>query len=199
MNILFSDEKIFDLNGICNSQNKRLWCANRAEANKSGGMHKETKFPSKVMVWLDACSKGLSPLLIFDKGTVDHKKYIQKVLPIALEYGNKVFGDDWAFQQDLATCHAHKLTQQWCNDNFPSFFDKDHWHANSPDLNPLDYSIWNEFANAIKWDKVTSKKALIQELKLAVKRIPFNVVFESCKSWTNRLYRLSKINYAYLK
>ena len=198
MRILFSDEKIFDTNGICNSQNERLWCINREEANKNGGTHKEKKFPPKVMVWLGACSKGLSPLVIFDKGTIDHKKYIKNVLPVALKYGNEAFGNDWTFQQDGATPHTADKTQQWCSENFPSFIDKDHWHANSPDLNPLDYSIWNEFANSIKWDKVTSKKTLIHEIKLAAKRIPLSVVFESCKTWTNRLYRLSKTNYAYL-
>ncbi|CAF1185755.1 unnamed protein product [Didymodactylos carnosus] len=83
--------------------------------------------------------------------------------------------------------HTHDLTQQWCKDNFPAFIDKDHWPPNSPDLNPLDYSIWDEFVNVINWDKVKSKATLIQELKRAVKNIREEVVFESCNSWTNRL------------
>ena len=62
-------------------------------------------------------------------------------------------------------------TQEWCRMNFPSFIDKDHWPPNSPDLNPLDYSIWDEFAQQINWAKVKSKKTLIDELKRSVKRI----------------------------
>jgi hypothetical protein len=46
---------------------------------------------------------------------------------------------------------------------FPSFIDKDHWPPNSPDLNPLDYSIWDKFVHAIDWEKVTFKKTLIEE------------------------------------
>ncbi|CAF4754971.1 unnamed protein product, partial [Rotaria socialis] len=61
------------------------------------------------------------------------------VLPVALKYGNELFGNDWIFQQDNATPHTHILTQQWCQEHFPTFIDKDHWPPNSPDLNPLDY------------------------------------------------------------
>jgi hypothetical protein len=36
------------------------------------------------MVWLSVCSTGISPLVIFDEGTVDHAGYIKEVLPVAL-------------------------------------------------------------------------------------------------------------------
>ena len=87
------------------------------------------------------------------------------MLPVALKYGNEMFGDDWTFQQDGATSHMHHLTQQWCHDNFPSFIDKNHRPPNSPDLNPLDYSIWDELVHQMKWNKIKSKLTLIQELK----------------------------------
>ena len=74
------------------------------------------------MVWLGACSKGITPLVILDEGIVDHTVYIKKVLPVALKYGNETFGHDWVFQQDGAKPHSHQLsTQQRCRDNFPSF------------------------------------------------------------------------------
>ena len=198
LKFLFSDEKMFDLDGMYNAQNDRVWAVDRAEADKKGGVKQKRKFPQKVMVWLGACSKGVTPLVILDKGTVNHERYIKDVLPVALKYGNDVFGVDWTFQQDGATAHTHALTQQWCEDNFPSFLDKDHWPPNSPDLNPLDYSIWDEFVHQMDWNKVKSKQTLIDELKRAVKKIRATVVFESCYSWTNRLYRLSENDFNYL-
>ncbi|CAF3930185.1 unnamed protein product [Rotaria sp. Silwood2] len=199
LKILFSDEKMFDIDGVYNTQNDRIWAVNRDEANQKGGVHQKKKFPEKVMVWLGVCSKGVSPLVIFEQGTVDHDRYIKEVLPVALKYGNHVFGNDWAFQQNGARPHTHRLTQQWCHDNFPAFIDKDHWPPNSPDLNPLDYCIWDEFVKTINWNKVTSKATMIQELKKAVKKIRKNVVFESCASWTKRLYRMSQNNGDYLR
>ena len=148
------------------------------------------------MIWLGGCSKGLAPLVILDEGTVDHTVYVEKVLPVAFKYGNQVFGSDWIFQQDGARPHPHHLTQQWCRDNFPSFIDdKDHWPPNSPDLNPLDYSIWNELVDTINWDKVKSKTTLIQQLKSSFKKIRESIVFES---WPNRLYRISQDDGNYL-
>ncbi|CAF1508948.1 unnamed protein product [Adineta ricciae] len=198
MKILFSDEKMFDIDGVYNAQNDRVWAADREEADRNGGKKQKRKFPQKVMVWLGVCSKGVTPLVILDKGSVDHERYIKEVLPVALKYGNKIFGDDWIYQQDGATAHTHDLTQKWCKDNFPSFLDKGHWPPNSPDLNPLDYSIWDEFVQQMNWDNVQSKKTLINELKRAVKRIRETVIFESCKSWTNRLYRLKGNDFEYL-
>lgn len=189
---------MFDLDGMYNAQNDRVWALDREDADKKGGIKKKRKFPTKVMVWLGACSKGLTPLVILDEGTVNHQRYIDEVLPVALKYGNSVFGDDWTFQQDGARPHTHHLSQEWCRANFPSIIDKDHWPPNSPDLNPLDYSIWDEFAQQMNWSNVQSKKTLIEELKRAVKRIRQSIVLESCKSWTNRLYRLSSKGGNYL-
>ena len=199
MRILFSDEKFFDIDGVCNSQNDRVWAVDRADADKKGGIKRRRKFPQKVMVWLDACSKGITPLVILDEDTVDHTVYIRKVLPVALKYVNGTFGCDWVFQKDGATPHSHHSTQQWCRDNFPSFIDNDCWPPNSPDLNPLDYSIWDELVNTINWNKVKSKTTLIQQLRSSFKNILESVVFESCASWTNRLYRMSQNDGNYLR
>ena len=112
--ILFSDEKFFDIDDIYNFKNDRMWAVDRADADKKDGIKQRRKFPWKVMVWLGACFKGITPLVILDEGTVDHTVYIKKVLPVALKYGNETFGRDWVFQQDGTKPHSHYLTQQWC-------------------------------------------------------------------------------------
>ena len=57
MKILFSDGKLFDIDGIYNSQNNRIWTGSRVEADKRDGVKQNRKFPQKVMVWLAVCSK----------------------------------------------------------------------------------------------------------------------------------------------
>ena len=109
------------------------------------------------MMWLGVCSRSITSLAILDEGTIDHSCYIKNVLPVALSYGNEVFGDNWIFQQDGENPRRHHLTQEWCRNNFPSLIDKDHWPPNSPNLNPLDYSIWDGLINIIDWNKVQSK------------------------------------------
>ena len=59
------------------------------------------------MVRVDVCSTNITLLAILDEGPVDHVCYIERVLPAALKYGNKVFGNEWVFQQDSAKPHQH--------------------------------------------------------------------------------------------
>ncbi|CAF1595824.1 unnamed protein product [Rotaria magnacalcarata] len=151
------------------------------------------------MVWLAVCSKSVSPLVIFEDRTVDHDRYIKEVLPVALKFGHHTFGADWTFQQDGAKPHIHAKSQEWREKHFPCFIDKDHWPPSSPDLNPLDYCIWDELTHQVNWDAVTSKTTLINEVKRAVRKVSLDVVFESYSSWTNRLYRLSQVKGNYLR
>ena len=60
------------------------------------------------MAWLSVCSKGVTPLIIFDEGALDHKRYIRKVLPVTKKYGDKVFGHDWTYQKDGARPRIHQ-------------------------------------------------------------------------------------------
>ncbi len=46
-------------------------------------------------------------------------------------------GANYVLQQDGAPCHTSKKTLKWLVENKLKF-----WPPNSPDLNPLDYSIW---------------------------------------------------------
>ena len=54
-------------------------------------------------------------LVLFEKGTLDHHRYIKEVLPVTLRYGNSKFGNNWTFQQDNETPHIHQETQEWCS------------------------------------------------------------------------------------
>ena len=85
--------KMFDIDGIYNSQNDRVWAASRVDANKKGDVKEKRKFPKKVMVWLAVCSEGVSPIVILEEGMLDHRRYIQEILPVAVKYGNDVFGN----------------------------------------------------------------------------------------------------------
>ena len=50
LRILFSDEKMFDLDSMYNAQNDRIWTVNREETDKRDGVQQKRKFPQKVMV-----------------------------------------------------------------------------------------------------------------------------------------------------
>jgi inhibitor of nuclear factor kappa-B kinase subunit alpha len=150
------------------------------------------------MVWLGASAKGLTKLIIFENGTVNTDVYIDQVLPIAKKFGDTYLGNDWIFQQDGASCHTSKRSIEWIEANIPRYIPKTRWPANSPDLNPLDYSVWNELVRAMNWKKVTNKAALKKEILLGIKRVPKEKIVQSCLSWSRRLYRMNLLDGEYL-
>ena len=158
-----------------------------------GGLRRKREFPQRVMVWLGVYSKGVSSSVIFESDMLDHDRYIKEVLPVALKYDNNMFGDDWTFQQDGAKPHIHEKPQEWCAKNFSLFIDRDHWPPNSPDLNPLDYCVWNENAQVKHSDIEKDTHCTVKTCRQR------DVVFESCLSWTNRLHRMSQDKGNYLK
>ena len=77
----------------------------------------------------------------------------------------KLFGVRFgAFQQDSAPAHKAKITQEWCEENLPDFIPWTLWPPSSPDLNPLDYSIWGILetrVNAKRHNSIESLKATL--------------------------------------
>ena len=64
--------KYFNIDGVYNSQNDRMWAVNCADADEKSGIKQRRKHPEQVMEWLGVCSKGITPLVISNEGTVDH-------------------------------------------------------------------------------------------------------------------------------
>ena len=52
--------------------------------------------------------------------------------------------DDYYLQEDGATCHTSHETSAYHERNAIPYIKKDDWPPNSPDLNPMDYCIWNQ-------------------------------------------------------
>ena len=49
LRFLFSDDKMFDIDGVYNSQNERVWVPSRADADAKGGIKQIQKFSKKVV------------------------------------------------------------------------------------------------------------------------------------------------------
>ena len=110
-----------------------------------------------------------------------------------------MLGNNWTYQQDGAQPHAHHLSQKWCAEHFPAFIPKNRWPPNSPDLCPLDYSLWNELAKAINWNRATTKVILIEEIKRAVKKVEQEKILNSLLDFTVRLRLIKKNGGDYIR
>ena len=95
---LFSDEKYFDIDGIYNKQDDRIYAATHEEADKKGGIHRKTQHPAQTMVWLGVCYQEVTRPVIIGNGSINTDRYIEEILPIALEDDKKLLGNDFIFQ-----------------------------------------------------------------------------------------------------
>ena len=147
--MVFVDEKIFTKNGYFNPKNDVVWADSRSDANERGGIHEKEKYSISVMVALDATWNGLTEPYFFDQNEwLNGTTYHENLLPFYKEEGDRLFDhQNWGFQQDGATSHTDWRAQVWCKKHFKFFIPKEKWLPSSPELNPLDYSIWDRISS----------------------------------------------------
>ena len=94
------------------------------------------------------------------------------MLPIVSRDGRRLIGTNFIFQQDGASCHTSEKTINQLKQNLGiSYIGPDKWPPNSPDLNPLDYFVWNEIENRMKSKKFNDRDGLIKNIKETVNEI----------------------------
>ena len=89
---------------------------------------------------------------------------LQNMLP---EMHNMSGEAGFIFQQDGARCHTSRQSIAFLHDNVPELVEPDMWPPNSPDLNPLDYCIWDLLQEMV-WHNRTIRN--LDELKAEITR-----------------------------
>lgn len=139
-NILFSDEKLFTIQQAFNRQNDRIW--SKRAPPKEKRVHQREMKPKSVMVWGAVGHNIKSPLVFVPQGLkinqIIYRNMLRKEVRPWMKKEKLVF----TLQQDGASSHTANETQAWCERNFDDYIKKNEWPPSSPDLTPLDYSIW---------------------------------------------------------
>ena len=159
-NRIFSDKKKFDVEQYFNAQNDRVWTKDGEV--KSGGSHQKTGIYS-VMVWAAVTANGRSPLVFVDQGIeLKEENYQTDILEGSLLIWTQGHFKkrQWSFQQDSAPSHRAKKTQEWLSANVPQFISKEEWPPSSPELNPLDFSIWSILESKVSANSHQNVKSL---------------------------------------
>ena len=142
------------------------------------------------MVWAAITESGRSPLVFVEQGVkLNQENYrndilVGSLLPWAKEHFKKT---SLNVLQDSEPSHGAKKTQEWLSANVPNFISKEEWPPSSPDLNPIDFSIWGYLESKVSATHHKSFKALKTKLRKEWLKMPQDVIRDSCRSFWRRL------------
>ena len=137
------------------------------------------------MVWAGVMSTGLkTPLIFIEAGVkINQHAYLKMLKGEVVPWVKKVIGNKGiTLQQDRATPHTARLIQNWCKDNFKSFWPKELWSPFSIDLNPMGFGIWSILEQKSCAVSHSSVKVLKQKLTKSWAEIDTETVHATCDS-----------------
>ena len=200
-NIQFSDEKIFTVEEAHNSQNDRVL----APSSKSISDEESSLIGCKNPIFdgMGRCVRQLSDTSNFchPEVKIDSKAYRELILESEVKHaGSKLFkNEDRIFQQDSAPTHASKATQSWLRAENIEFISKEEWPPSSPDLNPLDYSIWGTLQTRACAKPHKSLKSLRNALIREWQKMPQEELRDSIHQFKGRLRAVVKKKGGYIE
>ena len=140
--IIYSDEKRFCLDGpdgwAYHWHDKRMPAEVFSTRPRHGG---------GIMVWAGVSARGTTKLM-FVTSTMDSVAYTHVLGDSLMPHIEEKFGSDndfVYFQQDNASCHTAKYTQEWLMEQSVTVLD---WPAKSADLNIIE-NVWSILARAV--------------------------------------------------
>nr|BAG15923.1 transposase [Bombyx mandarina]BAG15924.1 transposase [Bombyx mandarina]BAG15925.1 transposase [Bombyx mandarina] len=188
--ILFSDEKFFTVEESYNKQNDKVYAHSSEEASNRIPRIQRGHFPSSLMVWLGVSYWGLTEVHFCEKGVKTNAVVYQNtVLTNLVEpVSHTMFNNrHWVFQQDSAPAHRAKSTQDWLAAGEIDFIRHEDWPSSSPDLNPLDYKIWQHLEEKACSKLHPNLESLKTSLIKAAADIDMDLVRAAVDDWPRRL------------
>ena len=189
-NIIFSDEKIFTIAEATNAQNDCVISTTISEIPDKFRYISRKMKPLSVMIWAGVSAVGRTPLIFVPAGVkINAETYKDLILePVVKDLSQTMFsGQPFVFQQDGAPVHTATTTQDWLEGKIPDFIRKEEWPPYSPDLNPMDYSLWSILENRACSVSHSTIKSLNKYLCREWEKIPQETLRAAVESYPTRL------------
>ena len=164
----FSDEKVFTVQTPSNTQNDRVYANVRSKSDVPADrlLKGRKHFSQSVMVSVAVSKLGKTDLVFVEPGAkINSAYYCDNVLEQGLLPDiRRISKNDFVFQQDGAPAHRSRHTVSYLRAHVPEFIEPENWPPNSPDLNPVDYSVWGALQQMVYRQKITDISHLKQVL-----------------------------------
>lgn len=203
--IFFTDEKLFTIAAPTNSQNDRFYVrpgTMKKNVNETRLLRTRPTFSKSVMVSVGVSKLGCTEIHFIEPGVKVNGAYYrnnllaQKLLPDIRKISQ---GEFFVFQQDGAPAHRARDTVAFLEQETPDFIPPTLWPPNSPDLNPVDYSIWSVLQEKVYRYRIDN----LAELKTRVidewARFDQSIVDAAIDQWRRRLSACVRVSGAHFE
>ena len=187
--ILFSDEKFFTLAQYHNRRNSKvvLRQGEQSELRVQGVAQR----PAGIMFLGIVASDGkVGPPIFVEAGVKIDSAVYQDILRREVKPwvdANYAPGS-FIFQQDGATAHTAASTQAMIKEELGwRYWTKEVWPPSSPDLNPLDYGVWDKVAQVACKEAAPNLNVLRQRVAQAWTALEAAEVRHICRGFRRRL------------
>ena len=185
-NVIFSDEAVFKINGQMNRHN----CVYYSTENPNLCFEKSVNSPG-VTVWAAICSTHVIGPYFFE-ATVTGESYLKMLNDFAFPRIAPLMenGTMW-FQQDGAPPHFARQVRQKLDSEFSRRWigrrGAVDWPARSPDLSPLDYSVWGIVKDTVHQNNISNVEHLRRSIVDAFTRFDATLCSNILDSLHSRL------------
>lgn len=200
--IVFSDEKLFVVEEKWNAQNSRVYAAKIEDIPETKRTVIQSQKPGSLMIWAAVSSYGKFPLKFIEpRVKINADYYRHEILERVVEpSGRRMFKNQpWVFQQDSAPAHKAKVNQAWCQAHLPWFISTEEWPPSSPDLNPLDYTIWGLLEARVNSTTHRSLESLRRAIRREWLKLELDEICSSINCWRERLTKVVKQRGGYIE
>jgi transposase len=155
---------------------------------------------SACMVWGCISPEGLHKLHVFDKGSVDGKRYREEIVPLIQQAVNEqqtgsLFQQQTQVMQDNARIHTAKATLALFKDSSLALME---WPANSPDLNPIE-NLWSLLKHRVGLHFPTTREEVIAAIQAEWANLSTSDIARCCQSMRERCQAVIDANGGHTK
>ena len=117
---------------------------------------------------------------------------LRKMIPLMNRISR---GKQYLLMQDGASSHTAKDSITFLEQRVPERLMPNQWPPNSPDLNPMDFSIWSILqANVYRGRIITDIESLKKAIVLEWKRLPQEHIDNAIDAFRPRLRRVVEVD-----
>ena len=186
----------FKRNTPRNTQNDRVYddVTKKNEISDERLYTTKSTFPKKIMVSVGISQLGKTSLFVLEPGAkVNGQYYRDELLAKMIPEMDAISGGDYIFQQDGARAHTAKDTIKYIKDNMPDYIPPEMWPPNSPDLNPVDYGIWESFMRKVYKKKISDVETLKTALEEVWEEFPQSEINEIIDRFRKRCNKVKAV------